>query len=69
MLFNRRLCKMAAEYRAEYYYMHDDVVALLAHCFGRVYFLPKKLMLYRQHSSKFTKNVDQSLLFVLKTNV
>jgi len=61
MLFNRRLCRMAAEYRAEYYYMHDDVVPLLAHCFGRVYFLPEKLMLYRQHhTSKFTKSIDRS---------
>lgn len=66
MLFNRRLCKMAAEYRAEYYYMHDDVVALLAHCFGRVYFLPKKLMLYRQHPSKVTGNIEQSLYLYLR---
>ena len=41
MLFNRRLCIMAAEYRANYYFLHDDVVALLAHSFGDVYFLPK----------------------------
>ena len=48
---------MAAEYRANYY-MHDDVVALLAHCFGRVCFMPKKLMLYRQHESNATGNIN-----------
>lgn len=31
--------------------MHDAVVSLLAFCFGQVYFLPKKLMLWRQHAS------------------
>ena len=57
MLFNKRLCLMAAEYQADYF-MHDDVVALLAHCFGSVYFLPKKLMLYRQHASNATGNIN-----------
>jgi rhamnosyltransferase len=54
ILFNRRLCIIAAEYRANYYYLHDDVVSLLAHSFGRVYFLPKRLMLWRQHASNVT---------------
>jgi len=58
MLFNQRLCIMATEYRANYYFLHDDVVALLAHCFGRVCFMPKKLMLYRQHESNATGNIN-----------
>jgi len=66
MLFNHRLCKMSAEYRGDYFYMHDDVVSLLAHCFGHVYFLPKKLMLYRQHASKFTGNIDTSIYSYLR---
>lgn len=57
MLFNRRMCLIAAEYRGDYYYMHDAVVSLLAFCFGRVYFLPKKLMLWRQHSSNVSGNL------------
>lgn len=61
MLFNQKLCTMAAEYRADYYFMHDDVVSLLAHSFGRVYFLPKKLMLYRQHVANVTGNVNYDL--------
>ena len=66
MLFNDKLCKMSAEYRGDYFYMHDDVVSLLAHCFGHVYFLPKKLMLYRQHASKFTRNIDTSIYSYLR---
>ncbi len=54
MLFNQKLCIIAAKYRAAYYYMHDDIIALIAHCFGRVYFIPKKLMLWRQHTSNVT---------------
>lgn len=61
VLINRKLCTMAAEYRADYY-MHDDVVSLLAHFFGRVFFLPKKLLLYRQHASNATGNIDFDLL-------
>ena len=66
MLFNQRLCRMAAEYQSDYFYMHDDVVSLLAHSFGRVYFLPKKLMLYRQHSSNVTGNINPSLCSYLR---
>lgn len=66
MLFNHRLCKMSAEYRGNYFYMHDDVVSLLAHCFGHVYFLPKKLMLYRQHASNITGNIDNSIYSYLR---
>ena len=59
-LFNRRLCILAAEYRANYIYLHDDVVSLLAFCFGQVNFLPKKLQLYRQHASNVTGNLLES---------
>lgn len=66
MLFNHSLCRMAASYRAEYFYMHDDVVSILAHAFGRVSFLPKPLMLYRQHASNVTGNVDVRLASKIK---
>lgn len=33
---------------------HDDLVSLAAHAFGKVTFLDKKLMLYRQHSNAVT---------------
>lgn len=62
MLFNRRLCSLAANYRASYFYMHDDIVSLLAHSFGKVHFLPKALMLYRQHAKNVTGNIQTGLL-------
>lgn len=57
MLFNRKLCSLAANYRASYFYMHDDVLSLLAHSFGSVKFIPKRLMLYRQHLQNVTGNI------------
>lgn len=60
MIFNRSLCDMASHYRAEYFHMHDDVIALLGHVFGRVSFLPKPLMLYRQHARNVTGNIRSS---------
>lgn len=62
MLFNAKLAKMAASYTANYFYMHDDVVSLLAHAFGRVDFIKKQLMLYRQHDRNVTGNITTRLL-------
>lgn len=59
MLFNSCLVNMAKNYRAAFY-MHDDLVSLLAHVFGKVYFIPKQLMLYRQHQNNVTGNTDKS---------
>ena len=66
ILFNRALANIVKNYRAKYYYMHDDVVSLVGHVFGKVYFLPKKLMLYRQHSSNVTGNISVNLLTKFK---
>lgn len=66
MLFNHKLCLMAAEYKGEFFFMHDDVVSLLAHCFGYVHFIPKKLMLYRQHMHNITGNIDASFYSYMK---
>lgn len=66
MLFNRALCNMAAHYQAKYFYMHDDVVSLLAHVFGKVFFLPKPLMLYRQHRNNVTGNISVGFTKKLK---
>lgn len=57
MLFNKKLCSIVAKYKADYFYMHDDIVSLLAHSMGVVAFVPKKLMLYRQHSRNVTGNI------------
>jgi len=53
ILFNQPLTKMAQNYTADFY-MHDDIISLLAHTFGNVYFLDKPLMLYRQHNTNVT---------------
>jgi rhamnosyltransferase len=60
MLFNQSLARMVRDYRGDYYYMHDDIVALLAHVFGKVHFIPKKLMLYRQHDKNVTGNIEKN---------
>ena len=66
MLFNKTLCRLAADYRGDFIYMHDDVVSLLAHTFGTVRFLPKKLMLYRQHEKNVTGNIKSGIIYLLK---
>lgn len=62
MLFNRSLCLLVSNYRANFFHMHDDVVALLAHVFGTVIFLPKALMLYRQHPRNVTGNISPKFI-------
>jgi len=57
ILFNNSLNELAKNYKAEYFYMHDDVISLLAHVFGKVYFIKKQLMLYRQHDNNVTGNI------------
>lgn len=56
---------VCSNYKADYFYMHDSVVALLAHTFWWSLFLPK-LMLYRQHSKNVTSNIDNTILGYLK---
>lgn len=61
LLFNRALADLVADYQADEYYMHDDVVSLLGHVFGQVHFLDQRLMLYRQHDTNVTGNIDHGL--------
>jgi rhamnosyltransferase len=53
ILFNHPVCIMAQHYTPEFY-MHDDIISLIGHTFGDVYFLNKPLMLYRQHDNNVT---------------
>jgi glycosyltransferase involved in cell wall biosynthesis len=62
LLFNSALTEVIKTYKASYFYMHDDVVSLVGHVFGKVYFVPKCLMLYRQHDLNVTGNVTNGLL-------
>lgn len=60
ILFNRTLNDVIKVYRAEYFWMHDDVVSMIGHVFGKVYFIPKCLMLYRQHGNNVTANISRN---------
>lgn len=55
ILMNKPLKDLVANYSG-FIYLHDDIVSLVAHAFDNVYFLPKKLMLYRQHRGAVTGN-------------
>ena len=63
--FNKELCLLLKEYDADCIYMHDDIVSLLAHVYGDVFYLNKPLMLYRQHSENVTGNMTQGFKSLL----
>ena len=65
LLINSCLARMARDYD-EPFYMHDDIVSLMAHVFGKVYFLPKALVLYRQHGQNVTLPVARSQLQIVR---
>jgi len=60
MLFSAALISSVNNYKAKYVYMHDDIISLFAHVFGCVYFVNKKLMLYRQHELNVTGNIKNN---------
>jgi len=61
ILFNHCMVQMADDYQTDFY-MHDDIISLLGHVFGRVFFISKPLMLYRQHENNVTGSASKSLL-------
>lgn len=65
ILMNQALIEEAQKYDTPFY-MHDDIVSLLAHTFGEVYFLNKPLMLYRQHDRNVTGSAARSKLQMAK---
>lgn len=54
MVFNQALLKKALCLKEKNVYLHDYVIVLLGGIFGKVKYIPKKLMLYRQHDSNVT---------------
>lgn len=66
MLFNKSLRHLLNNYKADDFFLHDDVTALMAHVFGDVHFISKKLMLYRQHSNNVTGHVQRSFFLRIK---
>jgi len=70
IIFNQAMVKFLCEYKGVVN-LHDDITSLAAHAFGNVYFLPKKLMLYRQHAKAVTglKSFDGRLISKLRSEV
>ena len=64
ILFNQALKNVALTYDAKDMYIHDEIVALLAHCFGRVFHLDKPLMLYRIHDSNVIAESTVKNIFI-----
>lgn len=60
ILFNKALRDKASTYHPKDIYVHDEIITLIAHCFGKVFHLDKSLMLYRIHENnvigRATKN-------------
>lgn len=69
IMINKKLIELTKNYQGIIYH-HDDLVSLLAHTFGKVYFIPKKLMLYRQHNLAVTgnKNFKRNIFYKLFNN-
>ncbi len=51
ILFNQALKNKALDYDNKNMYIHDEIITLIAHSFGKVFFLNKSLMLYRIHDN------------------
>lgn len=51
ILFNKALIDKALTYHPKAMYIHDEIITLIAHCFGKVFHLDKPLMLYRIHEN------------------
>lgn len=70
IMFNQAMVKFLSGYKG-LVYLHDDITSLAAHALGEVHFLPKKLMLYRQHAHAVTglKKFNDKLISKLRSEV
>lgn len=70
IMFNQAMVDLLKDYRGVVH-LHDDITSLAAHALGNVYFLPKKLMLYRQHIRAVTglKSFKGGLISQLRSEV
>ncbi|ADU67185.1 glycosyl transferase family 2 [Desulfurispirillum indicum S5] len=64
-MMNRRLCKMALPI-ADAALMHDHWVGLVASCFGGIAYVPKPMLLYRQHGGNQVGASSGSALYLLR---
>lgn len=64
ILFNQALKDMALTYHPKSMYIHDEIITLIAHCFGSVFHLDKPLMLYRIHDSNVIAESNVENIFL-----
>ena len=64
ILFNKVLRDIALDYNPKNMYIHDEIITLIAHCFGKVFHLDKPLMFYRIHESNVLgKSTNKNIFF------
>lgn len=69
LMFNNSLKSIVMQH-CGYMAMHDHILTLAALTFGQIYYINKKLMLYRQgHTTKLTQNVPNTFLKKVKHNL
>ncbi len=66
LMFNKSLRNLALDF-PEYIYMHDHYITMLSITFGKLIYIDKSLMLYRQHNTNVTGNVPKSFKDRLNT--
>lgn len=66
IMFNRALVEVFQDQMPDYVFMHDHFITMAAVTFGRMKYIDKALMLYRQHDSNVTGNVRLSFIDRLK---
>ncbi|MCW2119415.1 glycosyltransferase family 2 protein [Flavobacterium sp. 7A] len=65
LMFNRKLLNCLKEF-PNYVYMHDHLITIASVTFGKLFHIDDSLMLYRQHDSNVTGNINNSLLSRMK---
>ena len=66
IMFNRALIRVFQDQMPEYVFMHDHFITMAAVTFGKMKYIDKTLMLYRQHDNNVTGNVQLSFINRLK---
>ena len=66
IMFNRALVKIFENQMPDYVFMHDHFITMAAVTFGKMKYIDKALMLYRQHDTNVTGNVQLSFIDRLK---
>lgn len=66
LMFNKELLDIMVD-RPEYVYMHDHYFTIAAIVFGKLQYIDKFLMFYRQHANNVTGNIHLNIWQRIKT--